>query len=309
LGLDWSKSTPDAVDGAPAEDEPAALAQAAPAIFTETATPQEALPAAAVEAEVAAPASPADAHTPAEVNAGTVQEAEVAQAVQPAIADAASHAVEPQPESTRASKPARPTPDWTSKAEPGRAEHKETVAKPFDGGAQVRTPEPAEVPAPVEAAAAEIEAVPAGAAATPLDLAPAEAEAEPGEQPAGEAAKPVAEPARSAAEPVPSHLIFDIPAVSDEAPAARQSDPAAWPPLGAKWPAPKSQGRAWPAPEAPSLPAALAALDGPAPVMAQMWVQSSQEVLNRGAVRVCHHCALPLSTQARFCRRCGTKQA
>ena len=40
-----------------------------------------------------------------------------------------------------------------------------------------------------------------------------------------------------------------------------------------------------------------------------MWAESSEEVLNRGTVRVCHHCSLPVSTQARFCRRCGTRQA
>ena len=43
-------------------------------------------------------------------------------------------------------------------------------------------------------------------------------------------------------------------------------------------------------------------------MMAEMWAQSAQEVLNRGSVRVCHHCALPVSTKARFCRRCGTQQ-
>jgi len=39
-----------------------------------------------------------------------------------------------------------------------------------------------------------------------------------------------------------------------------------------------------------------------------LWAESTQQVLDRGSVRVCHHCALPVSTQARFCRRCGTRQ-
>ena len=112
----------------------------------------------------------------------------------------------------------------------------------------------------------------------------------------------------AAAEPVAAQPIFDVPAVKDDSPVARPSDTIVWPPLGAKWPAQKAREDLWPAPEAPGLPAALTAVESSAALMAQMWVQSTQEVLNRGSARVCHHCALPLSTQARFCRRCGTKQ-
>ena len=85
--------------------------------------------------------------------------------------------------------------------------------------------------------------------------------------------------------------------------------PAAWPPIGASWPARETPGAPWPGPEAPSVPAAVVAREAALPVLAGMWAQSAQEVLNRGSVRVCHRCALPVSTQARFCRRCGTKQA
>ena len=44
------------------------------------------------------------------------------------------------------------------------------------------------------------------------------------------------------------------------------------------------------------------------PLVAALWAESAQQVLDRGTVRVCHNCALPVSTQARFCRRCGTRQ-
>jgi hypothetical protein len=92
-------------------------------------------------------------------------------------------------------------------------------------------------------------------------------------------------------------------------PSQAPEEPAPWPPLGASWPPQEAPGAPWPPPETPSIPAALAAREAAAPVFAEMWAQSSQEVLSRGTVRVCHHCALPVSTQARFCRRCGTKQA
>jgi len=44
------------------------------------------------------------------------------------------------------------------------------------------------------------------------------------------------------------------------------------------------------------------------PLVAALWAESAQQVFDRGSVRVCHHCALPVSTQARYCRRCGTQQ-
>jgi hypothetical protein len=93
------------------------------------------------------------------------------------------------------------------------------------------------------------------------------------------------------------------------APAAAEPLPASsWPPLGASWPAQADPSAPWPGPDTNLLPAVVAAQAAPAPVLTDMWLQSSQEVLNRGAVRVCHRCALPVSTQARFCRRCGTRQ-
>jgi hypothetical protein len=95
---------------------------------------------------------------------------------------------------------------------------------------------------------------------------------------------------------------------ADAAPTGTSSPPVPWPPLGASWPAREPHRDAWPVPAAP-LTAVVAAQQSQPTYELELWAQSSQEVLNRGTVRVCHHCALPVSTQARFCRRCGTQQA
>jgi hypothetical protein len=84
---------------------------------------------------------------------------------------------------------------------------------------------------------------------------------------------------------------------------------ASWPPLGASWPTRESPGAPWPGPDPASVPALLAAQQFPEQALAELWVQSSQEVMNRGSVRVCGSCALPVSPRARFCRRCGSQQA
>jgi hypothetical protein len=90
---------------------------------------------------------------------------------------------------------------------------------------------------------------------------------------------------------------------------AEPAEPVApWPPFGASWPAQNPQSGAWPGP-GNVLPAVVAAQRIRPAAEVEIWAQSSQEVMNRGTVRVCHHCALPVSTQARFCRRCGTNQA
>lgn len=95
---------------------------------------------------------------------------------------------------------------------------------------------------------------------------------------------------------------------ADASPAEPSRPPVSWPPFAASWPAPDHHGGTWPGPAAP-LPAVVAAHQSQPLFAAEMWAQSSQEVMNRGTVRVCHRCALPVSTQARFCRRCGTQQA
>ena len=138
----------------------------------------------------------------------------------------------------------------------------------------------------------------------------AESAAQPDAHP--EVAEVAPEPAPPLATPEPAPpLAAASPTVPLEAPPLYRAPqaPAAWPPIGASWPARETPGAPWPGPEAPSVPAAVAAREAALPVLAGMWAQSAQEVLSRGSVRVCHHCALPVSTQARFCRRCGTKQA
>jgi hypothetical protein len=123
----------------------------------------------------------------------------------------------------------------------------------------------------------------------------------------GKMREPRNEPAPVAARsvvPDPGQPIPATPAL----PVSRPTAPAPWPPLGASWPAPQNPNAPWPVPKTAPIPAALAARAAPEPTLAEMWNQSSQEVLDRGSVRVCAHCALPVSTQARFCRRCGTRQ-
>ena len=126
------------------------------------------------------------------------------------------------------------------------------------------------------------------------DAAPAEAPA-----PAPRPIQPPLSDITSAASPPLSH------AASDSA-----SGPLGhWPPLGSSWPATDDPKAPWAGPGTPSVLSVVAAQQAEPPTVSEMWAQSSQEVLNRGSVRVCHRCALPVSTQARFCRRCGTQQA
>ena len=115
------------------------------------------------------------------------------------------------------------------------------------------------------------------------------------------APSPVARPAADQTSTPPAD-----PRISGEQ-AARGANP--WPPLGASWPSAEQSGGPWHVPENASVPAAIAAQQAAEPQTNAVWAQSSQEVLNRGSVRVCHKCALPVSTHARFCRRCGTQQA
>ena len=133
------------------------------------------------------------------------------------------------------------------------------------------------------------------------------------------AAEPVARP-DAAARPEADAEVAEVgrletashPAVLDQAaqpaPVEPSTPPVSWPPFGASWPAPDAHSGPWPGPAAP-LPAVVTARQTQPQLAVEMWAQSSQEVMNRGTVRVCHRCALPVSTQARFCRRCGTQQA
>jgi hypothetical protein len=109
----------------------------------------------------------------------------------------------------------------------------------------------------------------------------------------------------TARRPGPSATDPQTPAGPPSAPSTQGS----WPPLGASWPPQANANAPWPGPEAAPVPAIVAAQQADTPILAELWAESAQEVLNRGSVRVCHHCALPVSTQARYCRRCGTQQA
>ena len=115
--------------------------------------------------------------------------------------------------------------------------------------------------------------------------------------------------ARPAPSSIPAHR---LPWEGAPVPAPKAQEHIAWPPIGASWPA---QGPAAPWPVSRLLQASLVAapqaegVDEESPLVAALWAESAQQVLDRGTVRVCHHCALPVSTQARYCRRCGTEQA
>jgi hypothetical protein len=113
------------------------------------------------------------------------------------------------------------------------------------------------------------------------------------------AAEPISpEPAERASWPPPT-------------PAAGHAAPQ--PPVEAR-PAPQAEPVPWPPAEA-DVAASMAARqsldraeEDEAAQISAMWVESAQPVLDHGAARVCYRCSLPLSTFARFCRRCGTNQ-
>ena len=154
------------------------------------------------------------------------------------------------------------------------------------------------------------------------------------EPPAAPEPEPEAEPVFFATpEPEPAYSAAPTP-LAPPAPLAREPEPQqqpifAMPPTTAdRWPAVNPNLPARPAPDRQDRPAAPWGLGdnvappaayvaaqqidrtqpGESPLVAALWAESSQMVLDRGSVRVCHHCALPVSTYARFCRRCGTEQ-
>jgi len=159
--------------------------------------------------------------------------------------------------------------------------------------------------APASSAAAdERAATPAEPSLTPI--APPELAAEPAPTPE-EAARPG--PADAIEQPT-----WRIVA-PDTMPAARPD----WPATPA-WPSPDPRGT----PAASQVPGPAAApwasrLAGARPEPASVWAASSQEVLAAPgavaaggpgpAVQACVSCGLSLSANARFCRRCGTRQS
>jgi ribosomal protein L40E len=152
---------------------------------------------------------------------------------------------------------------------------------------------------------------PLAAAETPVAAVAAEvpevaADAEPGpavETPPAEIPAPPARPAVDTVEaPVwrmvaPETAPPPAPAPAVAAPKTNGHDRSAEPP---QWPT------------APAWPAAAASTSRNVPVTGAdaIWAQSSKDVLNRpeAGVQACLNCGLPLSSTARFCRRCGTSQ-
>ena len=189
---------------------------------------------------------------------------------------------------------------------------------------------PPEAPEPI-AAEAEVES-PIPAASSPIVFATLEPEPEPEPVRATEPEpepklEPEPEPERAAPAQQP---LFTMPPVSIDRWAATKPDmpsraPAEWPtsdpldkkpwpPNGAWWPSQASPAAPWPVPHADVPASVVAAAQAEraempeSPLVAALWAESAQRVLDRGTVRVCHSCALPVSTQARYCRRCGTRQ-
>ena len=179
----------------------------------------------------------------------------------------------------------QPRPDDVPRATPAAAE--DVV---IDVGAVV-PPEQAQAPVETIAAAAQEalpETAPDSAADSAADLAPATAtDAPPPSPPASPLPQETRTPIWSMV--APESLASDATAAdAGKIPAtAAWNDPAAAP----RWPV-----RSVVAP--PSRP-------GP-----DLWVASSQDVLNRpgSGVQACVSCGLPLSASARFCRRCGSQQ-
>jgi hypothetical protein len=192
-----------------------------------------------------------------------------------------------------------------------------------------------ETPEPVAASAEPMEepgaapAEPVGAAPapaeTPMEPAAAAAPVEP-PQPAP-AAEPEPEPVAAAAEATPEAPRTDvveqptwrIVAPDPTAPATNGHAPDAVPAAATSVPAPP-QAEAppqWPtSPEWPQPNPALLAQRSvaPSPAMEALWAASARDVVAPGGavpvggVQPCNSCGLSLSANARFCRRCGTRQ-
>jgi hypothetical protein len=185
---------------------------------------------------------------------------------------------------------------------------------------------------PAEPVAAEpVDAEPVAAEPVAAELAAAEpvaAEAEPVAQPEP-APAPEPEPVAAAAESAPDAPRTDVveqptwrivapdttaPATNghtpDPLPAAATAVPTPPPPAGPpQWPASPE----WPQPN----PALLSQRPvAPSAAMEALWVASARDVVAQapggavpvGGVQPCNSCGLSLSANARFCRRCGTRQ-
>jgi ribosomal protein L40E len=230
--------------------------------------------------------------------------------------------------------PAAEVPEPVAEVPEPVAEVPEPVAEVPEPVAEVPEPEPsveedeAEIAAMLAASAAAAAATPASGA-TDGEAQPVAATVEPPiEEPtvaAGPAVPAQPGPPESAPEPkpVPVDLPLTEPAaatlaervgwtmVAPETPLVAEDRVAAAQPTGnghetaPSWPGP-SDAPQWPTPR----PAPVAAGHRPHHGTNALWVASSRDVVSRpgSGVSACITCGLPLSANARFCRRCGSRQ-
>ncbi len=299
-----------------AQPEPAAVpvaASEAPVPAPAAQPEPAAVPVAASEAPVPAPAAqPEPAAVPVAASEAPVP-APAAQPEPAAVPVAASEApvpapaAQPEPAAVPVAASEAPVPAPAAQPEPAAVP---VAASEAPVPAPAAQPEPAAVPvaaseAPVPAPAAQPEpaAVPVAASEAPVP-APA-AQPEP-------AAVPVAASEAPVPAPAPTDTI-DQPTWQTVAPDATASPPPSWP-AAPVWPATTVQGAADAA--VPASPwASRLAISRPDPT--GVWQASSEELLAAPAraagaapaVQACVSCGLSLSANARFCRRCGTRQA
>jgi nicotinate-nucleotide--dimethylbenzimidazole phosphoribosyltransferase len=218
------------------------------------------------------------------------------------------------------------------KAEPVAAEPEPVAAEPEPVAAE---PEP--VAAVAESVAAPAE--PAATAATEPIPAPEPVAVEPGPEPVAAEAAPVAEPEPLAAEPEPlaaaaaaaaapeprtdvvEQPTWRIIAPDPTAPATNGHAPESLPAAATAVPTPPQPDAPPQWPESPQWPqpnpAILAQRSvAPSAAMEALWAASVRDVVAPaqggatpvGGVQPCNSCGLSLSANARFCRRCGTRQ-
>jgi len=298
-------------EAAEVEVEPITEAVAAIAAVGPETEPAMAPQVVAEAEELAVEMGPAPAESDERIDEDVTQAVADAERTRAATASAAAATTAPSPAADRhhehAAVLAARTTDLFARFRPGHrtptpAATDEVAATDGGGGGVAGQPEPA--PAAPEAVAEP--AVPSPAApGQPAAEAPAPqpvVAAEPAapEPPTAEnVAAAAATPAREDRVEAPVWRI-----VAPEAPAqatpsgSRMPAPADTPPP--QWPMPAAGAQ----PQWPTRPAAAA------PVAADLWAASSQDVLNRpgSGVQACVTCGLPLSATARFCRRCGSQQ-
>ncbi len=239
---------------------------------------------------------------------------------------------EPEPEPVAvASEPepvaVEPEPEPVSAAAEAIAVEPEPVA--VEPEPVVAEPEPVAAAAEPEPVAAAVEPEPVAAAAEPVAAEP---------EPVAAAVEPVAEPEPVAAaadstagvDVVPQPTWPTTDAVAPATPAAPLTAPEPEAPAAAPWLMVAPEEASHPEPQWPSAPAwragarntdAPTTLAGrtllPQPDASALWAASAREVLTAPIVdpaastapQPCVQCGLSLSASARFCRRCGTRQA